>query len=262
MADFTGTLDWANELAEREVDEDENVKVYASGLRMTDSINFEMPNAKFRVSGNPPEPTVVMLVETQWNPASAHVTVGAYEHLNPNAVIWTERSAWTLNILGVAGDSYLNGTFTNQPVYVVKTGAGKLTMGPDFAAPEGSTISVNEGVFAMDAGMTAENLPSYLNIDPGVAFAGSGVFGAVDLSVNDVVVPDASTFTDKTAEYGFLTATSFSNIGSSANISSLLATLNANETRGKWKVVARSNGDGTMTLKCVYSKNAFVIILR
>ena len=260
LADFTGTLDWANELAEREVDEDENVKGYASGLRMTDSINFEMPNAKFRVSGNPPEPTVVMLVETQWNPASAHVTVGAYEHLNPNAVIWTERSAWTLNILGVAGDSYLNGTFTNQPVYVVKTGAGKLTMGPGFAAPEGSTISVNEGVFAMDAGMTAANLPSYLTIANGVKLAGSGVFGAVDLSVNDVVAPALTAETDKTTEFTLLTATSIT--GTSATMTELLETVNAGDTHGKWKLVKKSNGDGTVTLKCVYGKNAFVIVIR
>lgn len=253
FAEFTGTLDWANEL---------NESSYASGLRMADHVNFEMPLAKLRVSGNPVEATPIMKVETQYNPASAHVTVDSFEHPHANAQIYSERSAWTLNLLGVSGDSYLNGAFTGQSINIVKTGARKLTMGPDFSALEGSTISVNEGVFAMDAGMTVADLPSYLTIANGVKLAGEGVFGAVDLSVNDVVVPDASTFTNKTAEYGFLTATSFSNIDSSSNISSLLATLNANETRGKWKVVARSNGDGTMTLKCVYSKNAFVIILR
>ena len=253
FAEFTGTLDWANEL---------NESSYASGLRMADRVNFEMPLAKLRVSGNPVEATPIMKVETQYNPASAHVTVDSFEHPHANAQIYSERSAWTLNLLGVSGDSYLNGAFTGQSINIVKTGARKLTMGPDFSALEGSTISVNEGVFAMDAGMTVADLPSYLTIANGVKLAGEGVFGAVDLSVNDVVVPDASTFTDKTAEYGFLTATSFSNIGSSSNISSLLATLNANETRGKWKVVARSNGNGTVTLKCVYSKNAFVIILR
>ena len=227
---------------------------------MTDSINFEMPNAKFRVSGNPPEPTVVMLVETQWNPASAHVTVGAYEHLNPNAVIWTDRSAWTLNILGVAGDSYLNGTFTNQPVYVVKTGAGKLTMGPGFSAPEGSTINVNEGAFAMDAGMTVADLPSYLTIANGVKFTGEGVFGNVNLSVNDVVAPALTTETVKTTEFTLLTATSIT--GTSATMTELLGAVNAGDTHGKWKLVKKANGDGTVTLKCVYSKNAFVVILR
>jgi hypothetical protein len=88
------------------------------------------------------------------------------------------------------------------------------------------------------------------------------VFGAVDLAVNDVVVPDASTFTNKTAEYEFLTATSFSNIDSSSNISSLLATLNANETHGKWVVTTDDNGNGTETLKCGYRKAGLTIILR
>ena len=48
FAEFTGNLDWANEL---------NESGYASGLRMADHINFEMPLAKLRVSGNPAEPT-------------------------------------------------------------------------------------------------------------------------------------------------------------------------------------------------------------
>ena len=219
-----------------------------------------MPNAKFRVSGNPPEPTAVMLVETQWNPASAHVTVGAYEHLNPNAVIWTERSAWTLNILGVAGDSYLNGTFTNQPVYIVKTGPGKLTMGPGFSAPEGSTINVNEGVFAMDAGMTQADLPSYVKIAEGVAFTGDGVFGAVDLSVHDVVAPALTADTDKATEFTLLKAKSIT--GTSATMTALLATLNANDADGKWVVTKVDNGNGTKTLQCVYRKAGLTIILR
>jgi len=253
FADFAGTLEWANDITEAS---------YASGFRMTGNSNFEMPNAKMRITGNPAEPTCIMKCETQWNPNVAHVTVGAFDHLYPNAEIRCERSAWTLNILGTAGDSYLNGTFTTNAVTIVKTGAGKLTMGPGFSAPEGSAIKVKEGVFAMDAGMTAENLPSYLTIDSGVQFTGSGVFGAVDLAVNDVVVPDASTFTDKTAEYGFLTATSFSNIDLSSNISSLRATLNANETHGKWVVTKVDNGDGTVTLKCGYRKTGLTIILR
>ena len=42
----------------------------------------------------------------------------------------------------------------------------------------------------------------------------------------------------------------------------MLAPLNAEDTHGKWKLVKKDNGDGTVTLKCVYGKNAFVIILR
>ncbi len=223
-------------------------------------VKFEMPKAKMVVSGNPAEPTNIMKGETQWNADTAHVTVGAFEHLHPNAQIYVERSAWTLNILGVAGDSYLNGVFTGNAVHVIKTGTDKLTMGLGFAAPEGSTINVNEGVFSMDAGMTAADLPSYLTIASGVALAGEGVFGAVNLSVNDVVVPDAATFTDKTATYPILTATSFS--GTSANVTALLNTLNANEKSGSWRVRAVPTGNGAYTLTIVYAKSGFMIIFK
>lgn len=251
FAEFTGTLDWTNEL---------NESGYASGLRMADHINFEMPLAKLRVSGNPAEPTAIMKVETQYNPVSAHVTVDSFEHLHANAQIYSERSTWTLNLLGINGDSYLNGAFTGQAVNVVKAGARKLTMGSDFTALEGSTITVNEGVFALDAGVTYAQYSSILTIAPGVAFAGEGVFGAVNLSVNDVVVPDAATFTDKTATYPILTATSFS--GTSANVTALLNTLNAGETNGHWRMRIVSNGNGTYTLAVVYCKGGFMVILR
>ena len=251
FAEFTGTLDWANEL---------NESGYASGLRMADHINFEMPLAKLRVSGNPAEPTAIMKVETQYNPVSAHVTVDSFEHLHANAQIYSERSTWTLNLLGINGDSYLNGAFTGQAVNVVKAGARKLTMGSDFTALEGSTITVNEGVFALDAGVTYAQYSSILTIAPGVAFAGEGVFGAVNLSVNDVVVPGAATFTDKTATYPILTATSFS--GTSANVTALLNTLNANEKSGSWRVRAVPTGNGAYTLTIAYSKSGFMIIFK
>ena len=161
---------------------------------------------------------------------------------------------------GVAGDSYLNGVFTGNAVHVIKTGTDKLTMGLGFAAPEGSTINVNEGVFAMDAGVTYAQYSSILTIASGVAFAGEGVFGTVNLSVNDVVVPDVATFTDKTATYPILTATSFS--GTSANVTTLLNTLNANEKSGSWRVRAVPTGNGAYTLTIVYAKSGFMIIFK
>lgn len=251
FANFEGTLEWANDITQAK---------FASGFRMVDHINFEMPKAKMRITGNPAEPTCVMLCETQWNPNAAHVTVGAFDHLHPNAEIRCDRSAWTLNILGTAGDSYLNGVFTTNAVTIVKTGTGKLTMGPGFSAPEGSAIRVNEGVFAMDAGMTAENLPSYLTIASGVKLTGEGVFGAVDLSVNDVALPDLTAETNKSTVFTLLTATSIT--GDSAAMATLLAQVNATDTKGKWKVLKVDNGNGTVSLKCVWSRNAFMVILR
>ena len=201
-----------------------------------------------------------MKVETQYNPVSAHVTVDSFEHLHANAQIYSERSTWTLNLLGINGDSYLNGAFTGQAVNIVKAGARKLTMGSDFTALEGSMITVNEGVFALDAGVTYAQYSSILTIASGVALAGEGVFGAVNLSVNDVVVPDVATFTDMTATYPILTATSFS--GTSANVTALLNTLNANEKSGSWRVRAVPTGNGAYTLTIVYAKSGFMIIFK
>ena len=133
-------------------------------------------------------------------------------------------------------------------------------MGPDFSAPEGSTINVNEGVFAMDAGMTVADLPSYLTIANGVKFTGEGVFGNVNLSVNDVVAPALTTETGKTTEFTLLTATSIT--GRSATMTALLETVNDGDAHGKWKLVKKANSNGTVTLKCVYRKNAFVVVIR
>ena len=86
------------------------------------------------------------------------------------------------------------------------------------------------------------------------------MFGAVDLTAHDVVVPDASTFTDKEATYPLLTATSFS--GTSANATALLATLNANEKGGKWKLGILRNGNGTSVLCIRYFKGGLTIVIR
>ena len=244
--EFEGTIEWANE-------KDESSK--AVGF-MLNNAALDMSLARFRVTGNPVEQTMVMQGEAN---NTRSVTVGAFDHLYPNAKL-KMKNPWKLNILGTSGDSYLNGTIDGSVVTITKTGAGKLTMGPGFAAPEGSTINVNEGVFAMDAGMTVADLPSYLTIANGVKFTGEGVFGAVDLSVNDVVAPALTAETDKTTEFTLLTATSIT--GTSATMTALLETVNAGDTHGKWKLVKKANGDGTVTLKCVYSKHGFMIILR
>ena len=246
FSEFEGTIEWAKV---------KNLSDKAYGFMLNNG-NIDMSKAHFRVTGNPEEQHIIMNGETG---NGNTVTVGAFDHLYPTAKL-SMKGNWNLKILGTAGDSYLNGTFANKPVYVSKTGAGKLTMGPDFAAPDGSTISVNEGIFAMDDGMTAEELPSYLTIASGVKLTGSGVFGAVDLSVNDVVAPDLTAETDKTTEFTLLTATSI--IGTSATMTELLDDVNAGDTHGKWVVTKVANGDGTVSLKCVYHKAGLAIILR
>ena len=246
FSEFNGTVEWAKT-------KHLNDKAYGF---MLNNGNIDMSYARFRVTASPEEQRTVMNGETG---TGNTVTVGAFDHLSPNAQL-AMKGNWNLNILGTKGDSYLNGVFSNKTVTITKTGTDKLTIGPGFSAPEGSTVNVNEGVFAMDAGMTQSDLPSYVTIKSGVAFTGEGVFGKVDLSVNDVVVPEATTITDKTVEYPILTAKSFT--GTSENLAALLRTLNANETKGKWKVKTVNNGNGTFTLKCVFAPPGFAIVIR
>ena len=246
--EFDGTFEWTNEL-------DESGK--AVGF-MLNNAALDMSRAKLRITGNPASETIVMNGEAN---STRAVTVGAFDHLYPNAHL-KMKSPWRLNILGTKGDSYLNGTITGAVVTVTKTGVGKLTIGPGFSAPEGSTVNVNEGVFAMDAGMTQSDLPSYVAIASGVAFTGEGVFGDVNLSVNDVIPPALTAETDKATEFTLLTATSFT--GTSAAMTALLDEVNASASikGGKWKLRRDDNGDGTFTLKCRFVKDAFIIVVR
>ena len=246
--EFEGVLDWAETI-------DQNSSV---GFMITDNVNIEWPNVKVRVTGNPAASACVMVGETAWNPASAHVTLGAFDLLHPNAMIRMDRSAWTLNILGTVGDSYINGGFTTNAVTINKTGAGKLTIGPGFSAPEGSTINVNNGTFELEQGVAASSLP--LAIAPNVTLAGEGVFGAVNLSDNDVIPPALTADTDTATEFTLLTATSFT--GTSKAMTTLLDEVNASVTGGKWKLRRVNNGNGTKTLKCVFVQHGFTIVVK
>ncbi len=246
--EFEGTLEWASE---------NNVDGKAVGFMPKDNGNLIWPNLRFRITGNPENETMVMRGEAENNRNT--VTVGAYDHLYPTAVV-RMNAKWYLNINGTKGDSYLNGKYIDNAVAITKTGAGKLTIGRGFSAPEGSTINVNEGAFAMDSGMTVADLPSYLTIANGVKFTGEGVFGDVDLSVNDIVAPALTTDTKKTTVFTLLTAKSIT--GTSATMTALLESVNASDKKGKWKTSIVSNGDGTETMKCYYVKKGFMVIVR
>ena len=193
-----------------------------------------------------------------------HVTMGAFQLLSDKAQVrmGTHYDRYTITFGGKAdSESILNGQFTTSKVDLVKIGDTPLTIGSSFAVVEGSTLTVNAGTLIANQNISGEQNYT-VNIAPGVKLTGSGVFGAVDLSVNDVVVPAAASITDKTADYPILTATSFSNIGLSANLNTLLATLNDGETKGSWKVRRVNNGDGTQSLVLRFVKKGFVIIFK
>lgn len=129
--EFAGTLEWANEL-------DESGK--AVGF-MLNNAPLDISRAKVRITGNPESDTIVMNGEVN---STRAVTVGAFDHLYPNAIL-KMKNPWKLNIIGTKGDSYLNGKITGGVVTVTKTGSGKLSIGPGFSAPEGSAVNVDEG---------------------------------------------------------------------------------------------------------------------
>ena len=191
-----------------------------------------------------------------------HVTMGAFQLLSDKAQVrmGTHYDRYTITFGGKAdSESILNGQFTTSKVDLVKNGDTPLTIGPCFAVVEGSTLTVNAGTLIANQNISGEQNYT-VTIANGVKLTGSGVFGAVDLSVNDIVAPALTAETDKTTEFTLLTATSIT--GTSATMTALLKTVNAGDTHGKWKLVKKANGDGTVTLKCVYGKNAFVVILR
>ena len=192
---------------------------------------------------------------------------GALRLTSANAMVYAKYRT-TVNIGELRKDSVLNGKFemnASNDITVNSIG-GTLTLGEGFgvvanggAAYTGTaTFNITGGTFVNNADLSA----CTVNIGSDVTLGGTSTFGDVDLSKNDVVVPDAATITDMTADYPILTATSFSNIGSSANLNALLAALNENETKGSWKVRRVNNGDGTQSLVLRFVKKGFVIIFK
>ena len=240
LSGFTGTIDWnyANDCSSK-----------AIGFTGTAR---SWPNVRFSITGAPETDTVVC--HSEWT----SMTFAAFDILNPTAKLYLKNAA-TLTIGDSGKDSTFNGAFDNKKITITKNGAGKLTVGPGFSVVDGSSLSVNAGTLIANQDVFGD-LNYTLTIASGVKLTGSGVFGAVDLSVNDVVAPDLTAETDKTTEFTLLTATSI--IGTSATMTELLDDVNAGDTHGKWVVTKVANGDGTVSLKCVYHKAGLAIILR
>ena len=242
FSDFTGTVEFVAT----------NAQTTADGL-VNASWNNHLEGATLLISGAPASPVRMFDMERS-------VVVGAYQQTNANLQVQVKQNQ-TLTFGEKSGaTNILNGPIINSSIKLVKNGASKVTVGPGFSVVDGSTLTINAGTFELAKDMNYSGISSFTAIASGVALAGEGVFGAVNLSVNDVVVPDTATFTDKTATYPILTATSFS--GTSANVTALLNTLNANEKSGSWRVRAVPTGNGAYTLTIAYSKSGFMIIFK
>ena len=186
--------------------------------------------------------------------------MGAFQLLSDKAQVrmGTHYDRYTITFGGKAdSESILNGQFTTSKVDLVKNGETPLSIGSSFAVIEGSTLTVNAGTLIANQNISGEQNYT-VTIANGVKLSGSGVFGDVDLSRNDVVALALTAETDKTTEFTLLTATSIT--GESATMTALLETVNVGDTKGRWKLVKKSNGDGTVTLKCVYAKNRGMVI--
>ena len=245
---FSGVLEFPSA-----IDYGTGVYGITSPYKAADCNHFE--NTTILVSGMPENAANLFSFER-------HVTMGAFQLLSDKAQVrmGTHYDRYTITFGGKAGsESILNGQFTTSKVDLVKNGDTPLTIGPSFAVVEGSTLTVNAGTLIANQNISGEQNYT-VNIASGVTLTGEGAFGDVDLSKNDVVEPALTAETDKTTEFTLLTATSIT--GTSATMTALLNEVNASDKKGKWKLVKKSNGDGTVTLKCVYGKNAFVIILR
>lgn len=245
LEEFEGTLDWASA---------ESIGAKAVGfLNQRDSLN--LAQMRLVVSANPANADTRIMNNEINN--GVMLTVDAFEHLHSNAVI-SFNNASILSIAGEKWDSYLNGTLTGGAVSIVKNGPKTLKIGKNFT-PGAATVRVNEGVLELERGVVLADL-DYLTVADGVAYAGEGSFGAVDLSKHDVAVPDITQETaDKEVVYDVFTADSFT--GTSANLTNLCAQLNEGETKGRWKyrIVTR---DGKSTIQLYWAPRGLAIILR
>ena len=255
---FTGTVNFCNSL--------DNSGDNGAGGLVGSSSTLGSNGIDWGVVGEPDSAnTRVFNIEGSGNGNVANF--GALRLTSTNAMIYAKYSS-TLNIGALGKESVLNGKLemNGSSNLTVNSTDGTLTLGEDFGVVANggaeytgtATFNITGGTFVNNVDLSAYTV----NIGSGVTLGGTSTFGDVDLSDNDVVVPDATTITDKTADYRILTATSFTNVESSSNLKTLLATLNENETKGSWKARKVNNGDGTQSLVLRFVKKGFVIIFK
>ena len=150
---------------------------------------------------------------------------------------------------GDRGDSYLNGTFANNAITLIKGAKAKLTLGAGFNMLAGSTLEVEGGAFENHA-----NLANYtVNLAAGTALAGDLTsVPAAKLTDYTVELPAKETL-DKKTVYDLVKVPA----GAAAPTVDLTA-LNAGETKGKWKI--RKNVQGVYQL--FWAPTGLAIIVR
>ena len=235
LNEFAGTLEWANDL---------DASQKAIGF-LTRNGDYNLANLKFRVTGTP-ETAVEVLRSEMTNGRT--LILGAMDHLSANAKIKFNETS-KIKVTGDRGDSYLNGTFANKAITLIKGAKAKLTLGAGFNMLAGSTLEVEGGTFENHA-----NLANYtVNLAAGTALAGDLTsVPAAKLTDYTVVLP-AKESVDKKTVYDLVKVPA----GAAAPTVDLTA-LNAGETKGKWKI--RKNVQGVYQL--FWAPTGLAIIVR
>lgn len=258
---FNGTLEWKHETAT------------GSACGILDVSDRNWGGMRLSIIGDPETKATVFHIENQ----NRTITLKAFDITSPNSVVNNKNNSGIT--FGASGeDSVINGRFSGQTMTMIKNGTGSLTIGEGFDLENGS-LTVNGGTLIWNK----SSMPSCtLTLADNLTFGGSGkigssyvtkasgfvlspsaaltVDGAVDLTGKTIALTPPANI-DQTETYVFLTATTINGF-SSSTAEALLATLNAGEKSGKWKMKIRNNADGTKSMVLSYSKYGLMIVVR
>ena len=247
---------------------------------------------EWNITGEPVD-AHTRLFDVEGSNSGAVAKFGALRQTSPNGMIYSKYGNTTLKIGALGKDSVINGqieTYSPDNAVTVQSIGGKLTLGENFAVvANGGTEYTGTATFNITGGAIENNadLSAFtVNLSSGVTLSGSGNWPAgmtmpasygvpgtidgpacatgidVDFSNGASLVLDMNGFESneesRQSEHQVLVAKSINGLPDS----SLLTSLNAGDTKGKWKFRKATNGDGTMTLALAYAKNAFMIIVR
>ena len=276
---FTGTLEFARDCALGDT-------TYGfTGAWKSDDNHLD--NTTVLISGAPATPGAILDIEH-------HLAVGALQVTNEKAQVRLGTHYDTYNItFGTKADSesILNGQFVRkevdgaQKVNLTKDGNTPLTLGAEFDMASDSTLNVNAGTLIVNADLSGD-LNYTLNIASGVTLAGSGRVSAEQFAAAADSTSGKTTYSVKAMDGVALTVagevnlsnvtldidlegvnpkateTSYTLLSATGGFTgspdqSLVASLNAQMTKGKWKLAKVGND---LVLK--YSPPGFAIVIR
>ena len=227
----------------------------AGGFVGTTVSSFGSDDIDWGIIGEPSAQTKIFSVETA---NGGEVKLGALRVPSENAVInFKNRSILKIGALNTA--SVINGQISGNNITINKVGSGSLTLGAKFADIGSNTyraLNINAGKLENHADLSAWTV----TLADGVTLAGDvSSIAAVASAKYNLEIPelekDAEGNVDKTKVYELLTVAE--GAAEPQNLTSALESLNAGETKGKWKI---KKVDNVYTL--MYQKNGFVLIIR